>query len=68
MVGTDPVALDTVSLKICQVKRDLFKGESWPITPPPKSIAAADADYKLGTSDAAKIGLIRLGWDKDILI
>jgi len=52
----------------CQVKRNLFKGEPWPITPPPCFIAAADKTYKLGTSDPAKIKLIRLGWDKEILI
>lgn len=68
MASTDPVACDTVSLKICQAKRTLFKGEEWPINPPPKSIAAADTDYKLGTSDPAKIQLIRLGWEKGILI
>ena len=68
MVSNDPVAVETVCLNICQAKRNLFKGESWPITPPPDFIAAADKTYKLGTSDPAKIKLIKLGWDKDILI
>jgi len=68
LVGTDPVAIDTVCLRLCQVKRNLFKGEEWPISPPPKSIAAADTDYRLGTSDPLKIKLIRLGWEKDTLI
>jgi hypothetical protein len=30
--------------------------------------AAADKDYKLGTSDPAKIWVERLGWDKEILL
>jgi len=68
MVATDPVAVDTVCLSICQKKRNLFKGEQWPITPPPDFIAAADKNYKLGTGDPTRIKLIKLGWDKDILI
>jgi hypothetical protein len=68
LVSSDPVAVDTVCLKICQAKRNLFKGEEWPITPPPVSIAAADKTFKLGTSDPAKIKVVRLGWDKDILL
>lgn len=68
MVSNDPVAVESVCLNICQVKRNLFKGEAWPITPPPDFIAAADKTYKLGTSDPTKIKLIKLGWDKDILI
>lgn len=68
MVATDPVAVDTICLKICQIKRNLFKGEEWPITPPPDFIAAADKNYKLGTSDPTKIKLVKLGWEKDVLI
>jgi hypothetical protein len=68
MVATDPVAVDSVCLGICQAKRNLFKGEPWPITPPPDFIAAGDKTYKLGTSDPTKIKLVRLGWDKDILV
>jgi hypothetical protein len=68
LIGTDPVAIDTICTRICQLKRNLFKGEEWIISPPPLSIAAADSEYKLGTSDPAKIKLIRLGWEQDILI
>jgi len=68
LVATDPVAVDTVCLRICQVKRNLFKGEEWPISPPPDSIYSADKNYKLGTSDPTKIKLIKLGWEKDVLI
>jgi len=68
LVGTDPVAIDTVCLHICQAKRNLFKGEEWPISPPPRSVAAADTQYHLGTSDPMKIKLVRLGWESDALI
>ncbi|MGQ9697762.1 MAG: DUF362 domain-containing protein [Armatimonadota bacterium] len=67
-VSTDPVAVDTVCLALCQRKRNLFRREEWPITPPPKGIAAADTEYHLGTSDPRKIKLIRVGWQKDVLI
>ncbi len=65
LVGTDPVAVETVCLALIQKKRDLFKNESWPVSPPPVCIASADTKYKLGTSDPSKIKLICLGWDKD---
>ena len=68
MAATDPVAVDVTALKLCETKRRLFKGEDWPITPPPRFLEAADKDYKLGTSDPAKIKLEKIGWTKDILI
>jgi hypothetical protein len=68
LVGTDPVAIDTVCLSICQKKRNLFKGEEWLISPPPRSLATADSVYHLGTSDPTKIKLTRLGWEKEQLI
>jgi hypothetical protein len=68
LVSNDPVAVDALCLKICQAKRNLFKGEEWPITPPPDNIIAADKTFNLGTSDPTKIKVVRLGWDKDILI
>lgn len=68
LVATDPVAVDTVCLSICQKKRNLYKGEEWLISPPPRSVAAADTQYHLGTSDPMKIKLSRLGWDKDLLV
>ena len=68
MAGTDPVAVDATALRICQVKRDAFKGEPWPVTPPPLFLAAAERDYKLGTADPQRIQVVKRGWDKDILI
>jgi hypothetical protein len=68
MAGTDPVAVDTTALALCMAKRRLFKGEEWPVTPPPRFLAAADKEYKLGTSDPARIKVEKLGWDKDLFI
>ncbi len=68
LVGTDPVAVETVCLALIQKKRDLFKKEPWPVSPPPVCIASADTKYKLGTSNPSMIKLIRLGWEKDRLV
>lgn len=68
IVSADPVAADTIGLQIIQAKRQAFYGEDNPIKPSAHHIAFADTKYNLGTSDLNKIDLIRLGWDKDILI
>ena len=68
MAGTDPVAVEATALKILQAKRNAVKGEPWEITPPPLCVAAADKQYKLGTSDPGKIAVKMSGWEKDLLI
>ncbi len=68
LVGTDPVALDSIGLSILQAKRREHFGEDIPMKPTPHHVVFADTRHKLGTSDLSKIELIRLGWDKDILI
>ncbi|KPL04610.1 MAG: hypothetical protein AMJ90_00120 [candidate division Zixibacteria bacterium SM23_73_2] len=68
LVGTDPVALDAVGVRIFQAKRLAFFGEDRPLKPPPHHIVFADTKHKLGTSDMKKIELIKLGWKEDILI
>jgi len=68
IVSTDPVAADTIGLKIIQAKRQAYFGDTSEIKPSAHHIAFADTKYHLGTSDINKIDLIRLGWDKDILI
>ncbi|HEK85280.1 MAG TPA: DUF362 domain-containing protein [Candidatus Aminicenantes bacterium] len=68
LASTDPVALDAVGLKIIQAKRDEFRGEPWPISPPPICIEAADTVYKLGHSQLADIELKTIGWKEEILI
>jgi hypothetical protein len=68
LVSTDPVAADTIGLKILQAQRKLYFGEDKPLKPVAHHIAFADTKYNLGTSDMNKIDLIRLGWDEGILI
>ena len=68
MAATDPVAADTTALRICQAQRDKFKGEPWPVSPPPVFLATAEREFKLGIADPARINVVKLGWDEDILI
>lgn len=55
LMSTDPVAVDTVCLKILQEKRNEFKGMDWPINPPVKHLFVADRKYGLGNSDLTRI-------------
>lgn len=68
IVGTDPVAVDSVGVRILQAKRKLFFNEERPLNPSPKHIFLADTRHHLGTADPEKIDLQILGWKKDLLI
>jgi hypothetical protein len=68
LVGTDPVALDAVGLKIIEAKRRLyFKGDS-PMRPPVRHIVAAEEKHGIGIADLDKIEIRKLGWKDEILI
>jgi hypothetical protein len=68
IVSTDPVAADSVGLQIIQQKRLKAFGEDRPMQPTAHHIALADKEYGLGNADMSRIDLVRLGWEKDILI
>lgn len=68
LVGTDPVALDAVGVKIFQAKRLAYFGEERPLKPPAHHIAFADTKHGVGTSDMRKIEIVKLGWKEGILI
>jgi hypothetical protein len=68
IVGTDPVACDTIGLKIIQAKRKLYFKDDRPIKPVAHHIMLADTRHHLGTSDLEKIDLIQLGWKEDSLL
>lgn len=68
VVGFDPVACDSVGLRIIEAKRKAFFGEERPLAPPAKHIALADTRHHLGTADPAKIEIVRMGYEKDSLI
>jgi len=68
IAGTDPVAVETVCLKILTEKRRAIRGEPWPLSPPPICVEAADKVYGLGTSRMEEIRIEHFGWKQDILI
>lgn len=68
LVGFDPVAVDSVGLRILQNKRLEYFGEESPLNPPAKHIMLADTRHGLGTADPNKIELIIKGWDQDLLL
>jgi hypothetical protein len=68
IVGEDPVAVDTIGLRLLMAKRRKELGPAQELPPVPKHIQLADTKYGIGTSDMAKIELVKLGWLDDILI
>lgn len=68
IAGTDPVAVDTVCLKIIMNKREEMRGEPWPISPPPLCVEAADKEYGLGTSRMENIKIETYGWKEGLLL
>jgi hypothetical protein len=68
IAGTDPVAVESVCLRIITEKRKEIKGEPWPISPPPLCLEAADKVYGLGTSSWDNIKIDLKGWEKNALL
>jgi len=68
IAGTDPVAVETVCLKIITEKRKAIRSEPWSLSPPPICVEAADKVYGLGTSRMEEIRIEHFGWEQDILI
>jgi hypothetical protein len=68
IVGTDPVAVDTVCMKILEAKRREYKGEDWPISPPPNHVFVAERKYRLGHATMEHIQLVKLGWLDGVML
>ena len=68
IVGQDPVAVDSVGLRLIMAKRREVLGKALEVPPVPKHIQLADTRHGIGTSDPGKIELVKLGWAEDILI
>ena len=68
IVGYDPVAVDSVGLRIIQARRSEFFDEETPLNPPAKHIELADTRHHLGTADPQKIDLVKLGYSENSLI
>jgi hypothetical protein len=68
IAGTDPVAVEAIGLTIIMGKRQALRGEPWPLSPPPLSLAAADEKFGLGTSRLSEIKVQTYGWSQDALL
>jgi hypothetical protein len=68
IVGTDVVAVDAIGLELLKAKRTEVLGAANALPPVPKHVEIADKVHGLGNSDLAKIDLVRIGWQDDILI
>jgi uncharacterized protein (DUF362 family) len=68
IVGKDPVAVDTIGLRLIMAKRRQVLGQAQELPPVPRHIQVADVKHGIGTSDMNKIEFIKLGWSDDILI
>lgn len=68
IIGQDPVAVDTIGLRLIMAKRRQELGPGRELPPVPKHIQIADTKYGIGTSDINKIELIKLGWAEEVMI
>jgi len=68
LMGFDPVAVDSVGLRIIQGKRNAFFGEDRPLNPSAKHIELADTRYGLGNANPNRIDLVKVGWDEDSFV
>jgi len=68
IVGTDPVAVDTVGLELIRKKRREHFGKELAFPTIPKHLALADTRHHVGISDLNRIELVRMGWEEGRLI
>jgi hypothetical protein len=68
IVGFDPVAVDSIGLKIIQAKRQEYFREDKPLNPPAKHILLADTRHHLGTADPNMIELVKMGWKEGVMV
>ena len=64
LVGYDPVAIDTIGVKVVRGMRNEYFGEERPLSPPAKHLEVADTKYSLGTADLGRIHLTKIGYDE----
>lgn len=68
LLSTDPVAVDSVGVRLLDAKRKLVLEEERPLTQLAHHVRIAGEKHKLGVADPARIDLVKIGWDKDLLI
>jgi hypothetical protein len=68
IVSADPVAADATGARIIQAQRNRYFGEERPISPRPLHIEAGETRFGLGNCNPERIKLLKLGWQRDILL
>ncbi|HPW18417.1 MAG TPA: twin-arginine translocation signal domain-containing protein [Candidatus Aminicenantes bacterium] len=68
ILSRDPVAADATGLRVIQAKRREHFGDDRPLPVAPHHIRLADTRHHLGTSDPARIELVKLGWAEGAMI
>lgn len=61
IASTDPVAADTIGLRILQGCRDAYKQGPWPLDPPVVYLSLAQEEFRVGQAEAAQISVRLLG-------
>lgn len=67
-LSTDPVAIDTIGVKLLEAERRLFFGEDRPLAQLAKHVRAAGEKHGLGVWEQTRIDLVKLGSERGILI
>jgi hypothetical protein len=67
-VGIDPVAVDSVGLRIIEARRREYFGDDRPLNPPAKHIRLAETRHHLGFADPARVDLKMLGERAGLLL
>jgi len=65
IAGADPVAADTIGLRVLQACRDAHKGEAWPLDPPVTYLKPAQEEFRAGQADPARITVKLTGIKED---
>lgn len=67
-LSTDPVAIDTIGVKLLEAERRVFFGEDRPLAQLAKHVRAAGEKHGLGVWEPTRIDLVKLGSERGILI
>jgi len=68
LLSTDPVAVDTVGVRLLSAKRRDYFGEDTPFPKRTHHVMYADVKHNVGVSDPKRIDLVKVGWTEGILI
>ncbi|MBW2146198.1 MAG: DUF362 domain-containing protein [Deltaproteobacteria bacterium] len=68
LISTDPVAADSIGVRLLSAKRRDYFGEDTPFPTRAHHVMYADIKYNVGVSDPRRIDLVKVGWTQGVLI